>query len=116
MDGTVIMKAKGNPQDSYEYKIMEKAERINDRLERIRLIGDLSGEALVELENKILDAIFMSEIDIPLYIVAMECLTEAMKGVMKNEGAFGELMKARLNVLRKTTDISLISRQQPSRR
>ena len=107
----VRIKAKGDLTDSYEAKIMEKINGIPDPLERMKLNGRLSGEAIVEIENKILDTIFISELDLPLYILAMECLTEALKGCMNNMGMFRRLMELRLDTLRRITDISVMSRE-----
>ena len=104
----VRIKAKGDLTDSYEAKIMEKMNGIPDPLERMKLNGRLSGEAIVEIENKILDTIFISELDLPLYILAMECLTEALKGCMNNMGMFRRPMEHRLDTLRRITDISVI--------
>lgn len=113
MHSTITMKAKGDPTDSYEAKIMEKMNDIAapDPLERMKLNSRLSGEALVEIENKILDAIFVSELDLPLYILATECLTEALKGCMNNMGMFRRPMEHRLDILRRVTDISVMSRE-----
>ena len=107
----VRIKAKGDLTDSYEAKIMEKMNGIPDPLERMKLNGRLSGEAIVEIENKILDTIFISELDLPLYILAMECLTEALKGCMNNMGMFRRPMEHRLDTLRRITDISVMSRE-----
>jgi hypothetical protein len=107
----VIIKAKGDLTDSYEAKIMEKTEGISDLRERMKINSRLSGEAIVEIENKILDTIFISDLDLPLYILAMECLTEALKGCMENMGILREPMEHRLDILRRTTNISVMSRE-----
>lgn len=111
MHSTITIKAKGNLTDSYEAKIMEKMNGIADPLERMKLNSRLSGEALAEIENKILDAIFVSELDLPFYILALECLTEALKGAMNNMGTLREPMEHRLDILRRITDISVMSRE-----
>lgn len=107
MRSTIIIKAKGNPADSYEAGILDKTMGISDFDERLKQIVRLSGEALVEIENKILDAIYISEFDIPFYILAMECLTAVMNEVMNNDKELGRAMKHRLDMLRKITDISV---------
>ena len=107
----VRIKAKGDLTDSYEAGIIDKTKEINDPGERLEQNVRLSGEAIVEIENKILDAIFISELDIPFYILAMECLTAALKGCMENMGILREPMEHRLDVLRRTTDISVMSRE-----
>lgn len=107
MQSTIIIKAKGDLTDSYEAGIIDKTKGINDPGERLEQNVRLSGEAIVEIENKILDAIFISELDIPFYILAMECLTEALKCAMNNMGTLREPMEQRLDILRRITDISV---------
>ena len=111
MHSTIIIKAKGDLTDSYEAGIIDKTMGINDLDERLKQNVRLSGEALVEIENKILDAIFISEVDIPFYILAMECLTEALKDAMNNMGTLREPMEHRLDILRRITDISVMNRE-----
>ena len=111
MQSTIIIKAKGDLTDSYEAGIIDKTKGINDPGERLEQNVRLSGEAIVEIENKILDAIFISELDLPFYILAMECLTEALKGAMNNMGTLREPMEQRLDILRRVTDISVMSRK-----
>lgn len=111
MRSTIIIKAKGDLTDSYEAGIIDKMKRINDHDERLKQNVRLSGEALAEIENKILDAIFMSELDLPFYILALECLTEALKDAMNNMGMLREPMEHRLDILRRITDISVMSRE-----
>ncbi len=111
IDSTVRIKAKGDLTDSYEAKIIEKTKGISDPRERMKLNHRLSGEAIVEIQNKILDAIFISELDLPLYILALECLTEALKCAMNNMGTLREPMEQRLDILRRVTDISVMSRE-----
>lgn len=111
MRSTISIKAKGGLTDSYEAGIIDKTKGINDPGERLEQNVRLSGEAIVEIENKILDAIFVSELDLPLYILAVECLTEALKGAMNNMGILRVPMEHRLDTLRRITDISVMSRE-----
>lgn len=113
MEGQVVIKAKGGFADSEEFKIMEATKGINDIKERLRLNVDLSGEAIKKIEEKILDAIFISEIDLPLYIVALECLTEALKEAINGMGDIKEIMEARLEMLRRRMNIWTVTTEQP---
>ena len=110
MDIVVKIKPKGKPWDGYEWKAMEEIKGISDLIERRKRDRELSEQALAEIENKILDAIFISEVDIPLYILAMECLGEALKESLNSMGSMGVLMKVRLEDLRRHTDIGLIAK------
>lgn len=108
MVGQVVIKAKGGFEDSEEYKIIKAEEGINDIEEKLKLYIDLSGVAVKRIEEKILDAIFISEFDLPLYIIALECLTEALKEAINSQGDIKEAMKARLEMLRRITDVTVI--------
>lgn len=110
MDHIITIKSKGQPWDGYEWKTMEEIKGISDLIEKRKRDRELSGQALAEIENKILDAIFNSELDIPLYILAMECLGEALKESLNSMGAMGKLMEARLEDLRSHTDIGVIAK------
>lgn len=113
MEGQVVIKAKGGFLDSEEYKIMEATEGIDDIKERLKLNVDLSGEAIKRIEEKILDAIFISETDLPLYIVALECLTEAFKEAINGMDDIKEEMGARLEMLRRVTNIVVVQDKEP---
>lgn len=110
MDIVVKIKPKGMPWDGYEWKTMEEIKGISDLIEKRKRDRELSGQALAEIENKILDAIFNSELDIPLYILAMECLGKALEESLNSMGSMGVLMKVRLEDLRSHTDIGLIAK------
>lgn len=113
MVGQVVIKAKGDFEDSEEYKIIKAAEGINDIEERLKLNVELSGDAINRIEEKILDAIFISELDLPLYIVALECLTEAFKEAINGMDDIKEAMGARLEMLRRTTKVMVIQGKEP---
>lgn len=113
MEGQVVIKAKGGFADSEEYKIMAATEGIDDIKERLKLNVDLSGDAIKRIEEKILDAIFISDMDLPLYIVALECLTEALKEAINGMGDIKEIMEARLEMLRRRMNIWTVTTEQP---
>jgi hypothetical protein len=110
MDHIITIKAKGQPWDGYEGKIIAELKGIRNPFKKKKRDYELSGRAITEIENKILDAIFISEVDIPLYILAMECLGEALKESLNSMGGMGKLMEARLEDLRSHTDIGVIAK------
>lgn len=108
MEGQVIIKPKGGFADSEEIKIIMAEAGINDIEERLKLNIQLSGDAIQRIEEKILDAIFISEIDLPLYIVALESLTEVFKEAINGTGDIKEAMEARLEMLRRAMNIGIV--------
>ena len=113
MVGQVVVKPKGGFSDSEEFKIMEATKGIDDIKERLQLNANLSGAALKRIEQKIIDAIFISEMDLPLYIVALECLTEAFKEAIGGTDGIKEGMKARLEMLRRVMTIVVVQDKEP---
>lgn len=98
MEGQVVIKPKGGFVDSEEFKILAATRGIDDKTERFKRNVELSGDAIKRIEEKILDAIFISETDLPLYIVALECLTEVFKEAINGTGDIKEAMEARLEM------------------
>lgn len=109
MVGQVVVKPKGGYADSEEYKIIKAEAGINDIEERLKLNVELSGEAIKRIEEKILDAIFISEMDLPLYIIALESLTEVFKEAINGVGDIKEAMEARLEMLRRIMNIGIVT-------
>lgn len=113
MEGQVVIKPKGGFVDSEEFKIMEATKGIDDIKERLRLNADLSRAVLKRIEQKIIDSIFISEMDLPLYIIALECLTEVFKEAINSSDIFKEAMEERLEMLRRLTDVTVIQGKEP---
>jgi hypothetical protein len=109
MIGQVVIKAKGSILDSEEFKIAMETEGIDDIKERLKANVDLSGNAIKRIEEKILDAIFISELDLPLYIMALECLTEVFKEAINGMGETKEAVNARLEMLRMITNVGIVT-------
>lgn len=109
MTGQVVVKPKGDYADSEEYKIMKAEDGINDIKERLKLNANLSGDAIKRIQEKILDAIFISEMDLPLYIIALESLTEVFKEAINGVGDIKEAMEARLEMLRRIMNIGIVT-------
>ena len=105
----VVVKPKGGLADSEEYKIIKAEAGINDIKERLKLNVELSGDAIKRIEEKILDAIFISEMDLPLYILALESLTEVFKEAINGTGDIKEAMEARLEMLRRIMNIRIVT-------
>lgn len=101
MEGQVVIKPKGNILDSEQYKIMLAIEGIDDNTERFKRDAQLSGDAIKRIIVKILDAIYISEMDLPFYIMALECLTELFKEAIGDMGDIKEDMEVRLEMLRR---------------
>ena len=51
--------------------------------------------------------------DLPLYIIALECLTEVFKEAINGTGDIKEAMEARLEMLRRTTMVNVIQGKEP---
>lgn len=113
MEGQVVIKPKGGILDSEEFKIMLATDEIDDKKERIELNVELSGYAIKRIEEKILDAIFISELDLPLYILALESLTEVFKEAINDTGEIKEAMEARLEMLRRIMNIGIVRTTEP---
>lgn len=113
MVGQVVIKAKGSFLDSEEFKIMEATEGIDDIKERLQLNVDLSRAVLKRIEQKIIDSIFISEMDLPLYIIALEYLTEVFKEAINSSDIFKEAMEERLEMLRRTTNVMVLQGKEP---
>ncbi len=108
MVGQVVIKPKGGLADSEEYKIIKAESGILDIEKRLKLNVELSGDAIKRIEEKILDAIFISEMDLPLYILALESLTEVFKEAINDTGVIKEAMDARLEMLRRIMNIGIV--------
>ena len=110
MRGQIVVKSKGSILDSEEFKIAMATEGIDDIKERLKANVKLSGDAIKRIEEKILDAIYISEIDLPYYIMALECLTEVLKEAINGMGdETKKAMNAKLEVLRSLTDIGIVT-------
>lgn len=109
MRGQIVIKAKGSILDSEEFKIAMATEGIDDIKERLKANVDLSGNAIKRIEEKILDAIFISELDLPLYIMALECLAEVFKEAINGMGETKEAVNARLEMLRMITNVGIVT-------
>ena len=113
MEGQVVINPKGSDEDSEELKILAAIRGIDDKTERLQQIVNLSGDAIKRIEEKILDAIFISAMDLPLYIVTMEILTEVFKEAINGMGDHKKGMEARLEMLRRVMDIVVIQGKEP---
>lgn len=113
MEGQVVIKPKGSFVDSEEFKNMTATMGIDDITERLQRNVELSGDAIKRIEQKIIDAIYISETDLPLYIIALECLTEAFKEAIGGTDGIKEGMKARLEMLRRVTNIVVVQDKEP---
>lgn len=113
MEGQIVIKPKGGFADSEEFKIMAATMGIDDRTERLKRNVYLSGDAIKRIEEKIIDAIFITEMDLPLYIIALECLTEAFKEAIGGTDGIKEGTKARLEMLRRTTNVMVLQGKEP---
>lgn len=105
----IIMESKGYPEDGYEHKIIEVLEKEGVEKKAADELVRMTEEALVEIEQKILDAIFVTELDSPLYIVAMEALIAAFNDGLERFGDMGEMMKKRTEQIRKLIDLKIIT-------
>ena len=109
MDIVKTLKPKGDFFDGYTAKIVEECDEIQDDKERVKKRVELWGSALEEIEQKIIDEIFISEIDLPLYVISLEILAKVFEERIEAlPSPIREGQKIELNQLRKVNTIHII--------